>query len=93
MPFSALLSKPSCVTLPSGTSALPSTSAGAVQNGIRTSDLGPTKVRTVRGFRGSGRVSLSKRSTYSSRALVNAVPSRYDHDVPAMRAGVPAVAS
>ena len=63
------------------------------QNGIRISERGPANVRTVRGFFGSGRVSFSKSSTYSIRALVNAVPSRYDHDVPSTRVGVPALAS
>ncbi len=93
MPFKAVLSKPSCVTRPSGTSVVPSISGGAVKNGIRTSERGPANVRTVRGFFGSGRVSFSNSSTYSSRALVKAEPSRYDQVVPSIRVGVPAFTS
>ena len=72
---------------------MPSISGDTVQNGIRTSDRGPANVRTVRGFFGSGRVSFSKSSTYSIRALVKAAPSRYDQVVPSTRDGVPALGS
>ena len=56
---------------------------------MRTSDRGPANACTVRGFIGSAAASLSKKNTYSSRAFVYDVLSRYDHDVPSMRVGLP----